>query len=251
MTDLKPIVAGPFLGELGWELFCWQGWLRRESTRRPVYVACRGGHEFLYEDFAAGGGPNNRLPWDGSDRFKNDSVQIIPPNHRLVFYSPVKPLAPAFKRQNWFEYQIGEPSGGLVIHARQRRDLRAEDNWPHWSALAEWLAKQGRDVTWIGAREAAWAHPEIGVDARGATLRETAGLVRGATVIGTSSGPMHLAALSGAKQLVIITPAKNHRRYLRDWNPFKVPVTFSDHQCGWRPPADSMITTIEGVLYEA
>ena len=49
----KTLVAGPWLGEFGWELFGWQGYLRALSKKfdRTIIVA-KGNTDFLYRDFA-------------------------------------------------------------------------------------------------------------------------------------------------------------------------------------------------------
>ena len=47
------LFAGPFLGEFGWELLCWQGFVRKVSRRyKTVIVYCPEGREALYRDFA-------------------------------------------------------------------------------------------------------------------------------------------------------------------------------------------------------
>src|SRR5689334_9170193 len=50
----ETLFAGPFLGEFGWELMSWQGFVRKLSRgyRRTV-VYCPRGREALYADFAA------------------------------------------------------------------------------------------------------------------------------------------------------------------------------------------------------
>ena len=49
----KKLFAGPFLGEFGWELFCWQGYIRHLSRSFDfTTVCCRKGHTGLYKDFA-------------------------------------------------------------------------------------------------------------------------------------------------------------------------------------------------------
>jgi ADP-heptose:LPS heptosyltransferase len=49
---MTTLFAGPWVGEFGWELFCWQGYLRKIAPKFDrVIVASRPGHECLYEDF--------------------------------------------------------------------------------------------------------------------------------------------------------------------------------------------------------
>ena len=49
----RVLLAGPFLGELGWELFCWQGYVRAKSKDfDKTIVISRPLNKHLYEDFA-------------------------------------------------------------------------------------------------------------------------------------------------------------------------------------------------------
>ena len=52
-------------------------------------------------------------------------------------------------------------------------------------------------------------------------------------IVGPSSGPMHLATLSGLKHLVWTTDF-NISRYTKDWNPFNTDVTLYTEE-GWNP----------------
>jgi len=50
---MKTLVAGPWIGEFGWELMCWQAHLRRISKDyEKTIVYSRKGHDVLYNDFA-------------------------------------------------------------------------------------------------------------------------------------------------------------------------------------------------------
>jgi len=55
MGNLNILLAGPWVGEFGWELFCWQGYIRKLSKNyNKTYIITRKGNEFLYEDFIDG-----------------------------------------------------------------------------------------------------------------------------------------------------------------------------------------------------
>ena len=46
------LLAGPWVGEFGWELFCWQGIVRSISKDfDKTIVIGRPGHGTIYEDF--------------------------------------------------------------------------------------------------------------------------------------------------------------------------------------------------------
>ena len=47
------IIAGPWLGEFGWELFFWSGYCRALSRHfEKTTIITRPGRDFLYRDFA-------------------------------------------------------------------------------------------------------------------------------------------------------------------------------------------------------
>ena len=51
---MNKLFAGPFVGEFGWELFCWQGILRKYTevnNFEKVIISGRSSTKFLYEDF--------------------------------------------------------------------------------------------------------------------------------------------------------------------------------------------------------
>ena len=48
----KILIAGPWVGEFGWELFAWQGYIRSLASEFDKVVCIgRPGHDILYEDF--------------------------------------------------------------------------------------------------------------------------------------------------------------------------------------------------------
>ena len=50
---MSKLYAGPFVGEFGHELFCWQGVLRHTSKNyEQTTIVCTPGKEILYSDFA-------------------------------------------------------------------------------------------------------------------------------------------------------------------------------------------------------
>ena len=51
LQNNKPVFFGPFIGELGWELFRWSGfirWLKKKYPKKEMVVATRLGREDLY-----------------------------------------------------------------------------------------------------------------------------------------------------------------------------------------------------------
>ena len=65
-------------------------------------------------------------------------------------------------------------------------------------------------------------------------------------IIGPSSGPMHLASLSGLKHLVW-SSEHNKSRYLNICNPFKTEVIFYSKE-GWNPNPNNIYNIISKEL---
>ena len=50
---MKTLIAGPWVGEFGWELFAWQGYLRALSRKfDKTIIISRTASKALYDDFA-------------------------------------------------------------------------------------------------------------------------------------------------------------------------------------------------------
>jgi ADP-heptose:LPS heptosyltransferase len=242
----RSLLAGPFLGEFGWELFCWQARLRqmsRSGEYQKTYVYCRPGHECLYEDFAE---VNTVPPSVTAENSKDRTYRVIRANRRLVHY--VKTWTREECEQNGFFDQqfvrLGKPVEGapeIVVHARSRAH-RKRANWPkhRYDALIRHYLALGFRVAVIGTQTDSLRFDYDGiVDYRGRPLRDVCDLLASAQVIvGTSSGPMHLAALCGCAQ-VVFTDDSNAERYRDHWNPFRVAARIPPG--GWHPTVRDVI----------
>ena len=249
------IVFGPWVGEFGWELFSWQAYCRAISRKYDkVIVISRPGNNFLYSDFC-----DDYLAFDPPkggtvDSHMNSTVQkfdviqfmrsSIPEkelnSHEWNWLQPVKIGNPPY--DHWRasvkipgfgdvtpEYKLYRLSSkknvDVVIHARNRK-IREIDNWPteSWQKLVS-LFPKWVTIACIGSKEES-LHLEGTVDARGYCLEQTVGILSSAKcILGPSSGPMHLATLSGCPQIVWTSnPNQNFSRYKYCWNPFYVDV---------------------------
>jgi len=243
---MNAVLAGPFVGELGWELFCWQGrlrWMSRSGV--PVYVLCRPGHEFLYRDFAS-----FALPGGTQEGPYNRGIDVLPANHLLVDYRPnwsdERLEKVGFNAQVFAEWPRRSSEFDVLIHARARADIRPECNWP----AAKWDELAGRlgdlRIGWIGTHAAAYAN-DRGQDWRGVGLDTTAEMIRAAkVVVGTSSGPMHLASLCRVPH-VILSGEENRLRYERHWNPHHTRVEFVP---SWQPAVEDVERAVRSCLQE-
>jgi len=223
MIDL---VAGPWIGEFGWELFGWQGYLRAiASEYKKVTVISRPGHKYLYEDFAhefVEYTPEGREP----NMWMNKGSSIPPPrNEDEAMWLPPQQLAmmPNSPQQAFIKY--GKKSDGgptLVYHARNLEKYGSgymgwgNHNWNEF--LADYDS-----VVCIGTKKGA-AHYK-GEDMRGAPLNEVCDVLASAKVlVGPSSGPMHLGSLCGTPHVVWSGHIINKPRYEQWWNPHKTPA---------------------------
>ena len=260
MSD-KVLIAGPWLGEFGWELFAWHGYIRAlaEEFDETICIT-RKNSKNLYTDFA-----DKVLEYDSNvgvpDMFFMPNVQIngillnsiLKENNidisdknvtwlpaRKIGQPPMTHFSEAFTFGNLKikpKYVIfGNKSGkyDYIFHIR-RRPLREEDNWDmeKWSKLLELLVKNGEKVACIGTKNAS-GHIEGTTDLRNMPMSDTIEALSGARCcFGSSSGPMHLASLCGTPH-VVWSIMYNHVRYTKNWNPHETPVLFlGDH--AWHP----------------
>jgi len=235
----KSILVGPFLGEFGWELFAWQAhwrWHSREGTYNKIFVQCRPGREALYADYAI----MDRLPSAlGADGSVVRGLKVFPSNKEAVPYLPDCSLSSEFQKQVFIRYGVPAPDAPDVIFHARNRQHRNKENWEEdrVAELAARLRKQGLSVGFIGvSTEAFDPDPGSKFSFLDVPLERLFTLLAGSRcIVGTSSGPLHLASLCGCPQ-VIFSSGRNHRRYKKDWNPFDIPVAFPPGK--WQPTVE-------------
>ena len=254
----KTLIAGPWVGEFGWELFAWQAYIRAlsENFDRTVCLA-REASRFLYEDFA-----DEFISYDTTDgaadsffmhnhvidkrylgdifkRFSGGTITWVPPKRigmpPHTHYDEKQPFGILQVKPKYIKFGApAEKKDHIIFHARSR-DLREEDNWSSdsWKKLASFFVKDGREVYSIGTLEQS-LHVEGTIDLRGAPLKETTRLLAEAgAALGPSSGPMHLASLCGCPH-VVWSINSNFERYTKNWNPHQTSVLFLD-EYEWNP----------------
>jgi len=251
------LFAGPWQGEFGWELFCWQGYLRAISTLyREVIVASYPGHEALYRDFAHGFmaiEPSPGMP-DGYVRRGIDYSRfsdLVPPRAQWV-----KPTTPTILKKDGCPYvadqefivfgEEQELDYDVLIHARHRLYPETRNrNWPKekWLELISLMPNHWR-VGWIGTKDEAQCYGHE--DLRGLPLsRLIATLRKSRLVVGPSSGPMHLGCLCQVPQVVWSGNARDIPRYAEVWNPFGVRHSLLQT---WQPEVSAVLSRIKGFL---
>lgn len=257
------LVAGPWLGEFGWELMSWQAFVRKAAKGYDeVYVCSREGHEPLYRDFCKQFIPHpigglkdcchTGLVDQRQIRAVNDYLRGLG-GDRLIPEKLIPIEQQSFVRFGSKEH--GKRLGynfDIIVHARKPIGKRPGHSYPlnRWNELIRRLPKCR--IACIGNEAYA---PEGTVDMRVAPMQDCMDAIASATMcMGPSSGPMHLASLCGTPHMVW-TDTKyysaigcdNARRYHLLWNPLRTPCKVLDLY-GWLPTVDQLVRAVEEQL---
>jgi len=251
------LLAGPWIGEFGWELFSWQGYIRKQSKNYDkTIVIGRPGHKFLYQDFCdeyfefdpcsyktdmcrCDGAKDysyliNQIPYTDyiSGQF---SIGLVFTNSGVVDYNN----GMFYKEQEFFKYNSNQKTDGydVIFHCRNKT-VGNQRNWGYdkWVKLKQSLPKDLK-ICCIGNNEAYYIDGTT--DKREVSLEELVVIMNNSKIIvGPSSGPMHLASLSGLKHLVWGSE-HNRIRYNEVWNPFKTLCIYYSKEV-WDPSVESI-----------
>lgn len=255
------LLAGPFVGEFGYEVICWVPYLRATSRRyKKVIVGTRKGNDYLYADFAT---KIYHVKADSfTDRWMNHGRTPSPPRKvwkgclKAQVVMPSKQTCTSRHRefkpygQNT-QYQNGVYD--VIIHARAAKKYNSSNrNWP--PEAYEEVVRRFRKLTFASVGTEAY-HIEGTVDKRGVKLVDLCSMMRMAkVVIGPSSGVMHLAHLCKTPILVWTgkerqkcIKANNRKRYEKLWRAFDTPVKVVD-RWGWRPPVDRVVDALKEMV---
>lgn len=268
-TTPKILLAGPWVGEFGWELFCWQGFVRRLSKQYDkTIVIGRPTNELLYSDFA-----DEYIKFD-PESFKTDawnchgakSAQHIVKEIEHTDYlsgnfdigmrysqQGVSDTRGLFKQQDFVKIKSDKiisddfslEGYDVIFHCRNK-STGSDRNWSYeqWCELYELLDDELL-VACIGNDES--FHIPGTDDLRNIDLDMLIAIMQESDlIIGPSSGPMHLASLSGLKHLVWSTEY-NRVRYEKDWNPLKTSVVFYS-EGGWNPEPKKIAELVNSIV---
>jgi len=260
----ETLFAGPWVGEFGWELINWQGFVRKLSrSYRKTVVCCPEGHEALYADFAAEIHPHRlRGTADCNALRKIQNPEEAERIHGLVPLDCdwLKPLGyQPFSRQEFIRFGARQPrsSGAVdVLFHPRGRIFGADRNWSpeRWQALLALFRQEGYRVGCLGLRDATLKVEGDFLDLRDRPLSETLDIIASAkVVVGPSSGPMHLASLCGTPHVVwtddrsYARGRSNRDKYESWWNPLKTPVRVLDAD-GFDPPPEIVFESVKKLL---
>lgn len=274
----KKFVASPWVGEFGWELFCWQGFLRKKARlyeQKPT-IFCRTGHEIIYQDFA-GDIINYDPPVEMTDMWKNHGVDACKNDFKnLRYYYNVADYEtvahnsyPHFwwKFEDWIYLQefvsykkvTSKEGYDILLIVRDTNKCNTGfRNWPKADAarVAETLQTMGFSVACVGRLDSAY-HILTTTDLRGLSLDALAHIMTNSRVIvGTQCGITHFATLCRLPQVVWQTKQEHTMRTQIKWNPFNTPVRticspnddYWVKRKMWLPPDDVIISNITDLM---
>lgn len=262
---MKRLVVGPWIGEFGWELCCWQGFARTLAKDfDEVVCISRSGHEELYKDFC-----DEFICYDPITQqalnatapdFKYDDFHLKYVTADTYWMEPAayqcngfpawageflingRPVEQTFRKYGRYD---PDKAYDLIVHKRHRMDWK---NWPleNLQAVTSHFLSRGAKIACVGSpRESL---PIEGcTNLRGIPLTELADVLASSRLIlGSSSGVMHFASLCGCPHLVISAPG-NKYRYETAWNPFGTKAIVVNEE-GWKASADLVIERVAQFL---
>jgi hypothetical protein len=253
------------VGEFGWELMNWQGYVRSlRGNYDRIIVSCREGSRPLYEDFAheflfhrLQGTANCHVLLGIRNRHELERVLGAIPAE-ADHLQPLKYIPSGSQEFIRFGKTREEMKMDLLIHARGRTAMAAERNWNpgKWGEFVEGAVRAGLTVGSVGLKDDT-LDVDVTADFRGRTLSETMDAIASSRlVVGPSSGPMHLSALCGTPHLVwtdgqTYSMGKSSRqKYESWWNPLGTSVMVLDEE-GFDPPVERVLQEADRMLAAA
>ena len=192
------LIAGPWIGEFGWELFAWHAYIRRLSRHfSKTIIICRDNSRDLYRDFADEFVSCNERTGEVDSFFmhnydlnaglkkimfennllNNENITLVPPRRigippathytEAINFGNISIVPEYIKLTSREEYEYD-----YVFHARDR-DLRKEDNWntKNWQKLRDLL---GGRIASIGSSTES-KHIDGTDDLRGVNFEKSVG----------------------------------------------------------------------------
>lgn len=263
----RNLFAGPYVGEFGWELMQWQGFVRaRRRHYDQVHVMSYPGRDYLYEgchvhhhgvDLKTAGYRYGVMSRDKARQMVEEKAGEI----GLKDYDVFRPalLCTRYHKAIWGqefrlfqEPPLSETGYDVVFHFRAVQK-EGPDVYKNYSpALADEVTKRCLNQ---GMRLACIGHPSYSYcpadceDYRSFDLRQTVAAISSArAVAGENSGPMHLANLCG-KPTILWAEHQWRINFSLRWNPFRVPIYVAANNTS-QPSPEILCGTIESALSE-
>lgn len=265
------LLFGCFLGELGWEVATWIPAMRHVAHKFDRVVAIiRPEYRYLYEDFVDKfeyydkKGKRDRWLLNGKKVFA--SKKILRKYPGVVYYNPSKEKCTRWKRE-YFRYG-GEtylhPAFDLIIHARHLKKgdwidkrLGRSRDWPlkNYIKLIKELNSRLISPLVIASIGTKAYHVPGTINMLNIPIsRLCLAMANSKLMIGTSSGPSHLASLCGCPHIVItgnekhksLGGGRNRDRYKTNWNSFRTRVKILDKN-NWNPSVETVLEAVEAM----
>jgi ADP-heptose:LPS heptosyltransferase len=250
---MKKLFAGPWIGEFGWELFAWQGYLRQLKIEKydQIHIGCRPGHELLYMDFATSFEFYTPISKQ-TDMWHCRQEPVFNYDHIDKKVDILKPGNFLGKKQCYIQYfaQDQNKRFDLVFHARKTNKCgTGYRDWPiqNWKILKN--SFKDLSVCSIGTKDAAMLVPGT-TDCRGNDLRTLADILGSSRLlVGPSSGPMHFGSLCKIPHIVWSPKTgmiHNKIRYEKTWNPLNTEVIFVEGS--WQPSVETIYKACQKII---
>jgi len=265
VRDSKTLIAGPFMGEFGWEVMQWQGYIRWLSKfYEKTIIHTRKSSSFLYDDFAhevitidSNSYNTSGYVLDGFDYDEWVSNVLRKTDADILVADKRARLLKDYFHQDFrnIEKNQGRIKKRVLIHARKipaftnsiEKSLR---NWPgdKWQQLLEMMADY--EVIAIGHEKQSIA-PTGAKDMRGVSSDITEDLMKSSSlIVGPSSGAIHLASLYGLPHVTWTSSKQDMKfgggkfRYERSWNPHGTACIVIEND-NWDPSAYDVLSAIQ------
>jgi hypothetical protein len=261
-------IAGHDTIEFGWNICTWIPFLRYKKRYYDEFViVCNPENRYLYEDFAdkfidyydRHAKPDMYF----SGRFPTKLAQVpyeILDKPEYFNWQYIHPCKKCCEKSTKVFFKYGQiPTDirfDIAIHARAETKYgqgKLNYSEKNYECVVEQF--KGLKICSVGAPGKSH-HIKGTEDLRGVYLKYLCHLLANTkVVVGTSSGPMHLASFCGAPHIVLtgdsrlksLNKLKNRDRYQTLWNPFNTPVTVLDED-NWHPHPKKIIKAIKEYL---
>jgi hypothetical protein len=264
----RNLFAGPYVGEFGYELMQWQGFVRaRRSHYENVHVLTYPGREYLYEgchihqhtiDLKHAGYWYGRLSPAAARQIAEAKAAEIGLKDFDIFDTSL--LCTRYHKTLFWRQEfrlLQEPPltpklYDIVFHFRAVRKEGPDPLKNYPPELADELAQRciGRGLFVACVGHPSYSYCPIGcVDHRNVDLQQTVAAISSAHLgVGEASGGMHLINACGKPSVIWGEGQERIDPALR-WNPFQVPIFIVTTET-WQPSPESVFCRVINALQE-
>jgi hypothetical protein len=275
----KILIAGPWIGEFGWELMAWQAQVRAKRLSRnyaKTIVITFPGREIFYEGCEI---LTHDLPFSEAkvgfpipdDAYINKWINVAikkfelrikdvdiftPKSTQDFFYRIKRKIAPQ-NTLKYFDYSLNFKKSikyDILFHFRKFEKEKSGElhqkslDKDKCDELVKHYQNHGFQIGCIGAEGFAYCPPRalnLFSDNFSITIDH---ILSSRLVVGGSSGPMHLASLCKVPIVVWTGGGFTLDRYYKAWNPFRAPVIpVCEHT--FNPPLDLILNAMDEALH--